>query len=183
MASTSVPTYSSVTADSHAHSPRRERLSQSKKHALHATQPTESEKISGEQQPLDAEGANTNDRPPISQEAVPDPFVDTNAYFEWMNAIKFGHVNPAMLDCYPVRGAKQRHERRSSTDTSMPDYVSNQGYPLASGIDVLALKDDSVSHKAEPKVPSNSPVSNKLLQNEQEGNCPRYLTHRYSIAY
>lgn len=117
-----------------------------------------------------------------------DPFVEANAYFEWLSGIGMGLNGDASLNVNSHRAS--RAGRKSSTDTSMPDYVSaTQTPPLVEQITAsFAGKNDDEADMAHMKVPTNTPTTCGLDTTQAEG-ASRYSTtlaiidnHRYTIS-
>ncbi|TQW00929.1 nadh dehydrogenase -like protein [Cordyceps javanica] len=107
----------------------------------------------------------------LSNTVASDPFVEANAYFEWLSGIGMGLnsdtsatvVNP------PTAG---RANRKTSTDTSMPDYVSSTDTPpmIKSGHDDdFGKKINGDGDSIHMKVPTNTPTACELNITEAEG--------------
>lgn len=101
--------------------------------------------------------------------ATADPFVEANAYFEWLSGIGMGLNGDASLNINSHMVS--RAARKSSTDTSMPDYVSaNQTPPLGEQITAsFASKIDDEADMAHMKVPTNTPTTCGLDTTQAEG--------------
>jgi hypothetical protein len=153
-------------AESHAHSPRG-RYGSGK--SLPSTGQTENSlrarllPSSQQQKQLSATSTQENPNPSTPVPMGADPFIEANAYFEWLNGMGMGLNN----DILPTRGSRQttRNDRKSSTDVSMPDYLPSDQVIQLNG-DSFDLKHDEDSSTIHMKVPTNTPTacSNELVE-------------------
>ena len=157
--------------ESHAHSPRG-RYASGK--SLPSTGQTENgfrarllpQKSTQQQKQLSASTVQENPNPSTPVIMGADPFIEANAYFEWLSGMGMNLTN----DILSARGGRHavRNDRKSSTDVSMPDYLpSDQVIQLDE--DPFDLKHDEDSSTVHMKVPTNTPTAcgNELV--EQEG--------------
>lgn len=102
---------------------------------------------------------------------VSDPFVEANAYFEWLSGIGMGLNGDTSSTVNPH--AASRVPQKSSTDTSMPDYASASQTPptTETGQDRFAAKISSEGDSTHMKVPTNTPTTCDLNITETEGMC------------
>lgn len=153
----------SLTTDSyglHAHSPRRRaRQSDSSGYTMPIFQNTNATKASL----VSSDGANLG----ISTELSGEPLPGIDNRFDWL-----GHMNTrggAAEIGKNARDAAARNGRKSSTDTSMPDYVSfsghnsNQSDNVFSSFPIHEDDDASMGSMATVQAPVNTPTSGQSL--------------------
>lgn len=100
-----------------------------------------------------------------------DPFVEANAYFEWLSGIGMGLTGDTNSTLNP--NVAVRRNQKSSTDTSMPDYISSDQTPLLVGTeqDGFAVRGSGEGDNTHMKVPTNTPTTCDLNITETEGMC------------
>ncbi|KAJ6785421.1 hypothetical protein PWT90_06648 [Aphanocladium album] len=170
-ASTSLPTRQLDGGRSHAHSPRPRNSSG------HACISLAAEGLPGARNPqalryreeLKAPSFSFLDSLPSSSTVAPDPFVESHVYLEWLNGIDAGLDSGPHSTMDPH--ATSRALRKSSTDISMPDYVSwTQTPPLReSQHEDSAAMISSESDATHMKVPTNTPTACNLSATGTEG--------------
>lgn len=103
--------------------------------------------------------------PSIGQSGA-DPFVEANAYFEWLSGIGMGLSTEAN-----VTQKITREGRKSSTDTSMPDYVSaTQTPPLVENAQGNPPEQhDEDADLAHSQVPTNTPTTGDRIASHPGG--------------
>lgn len=173
-ASASLPTRQANMDRSHAHSPRPRNAS------AHATLSL-TETISSLGHPEAAKHGEQSkasaypylDLLPSSNTVASDPFVEANAYFEWLNGIGLG-LNGSNSSLNPPDA--DRSVRKSNTDTSMPDYTSSNEASLlpGDGQNAFAAKVSSDTDATHMKVPSNTPTTGNPSTTEPESTCLYY---------
>lgn len=98
-----------------------------------------------------------------------DPFVEANAYFEWLSGIGMGLTNDTSL---PMNSnAAVRRKQKSNTDISMPDYISSDQTPSLVGTEqeCFAAEGNGEGDSTHMKVPTNTPTTCDLDITEIEG--------------
>lgn len=96
-----------------------------------------------------------------------DPFIEANAYFEWLSGMGMG-VSADTGTGHASRPAI-RDGRKSSTDISMPDYLPSDQLIQLDG-DPFELKHDENTSITQLKVPTNTPTPCDNVSAEQRGN-------------
>ncbi|OAA59933.1 hypothetical protein ISF_05944 [Cordyceps fumosorosea ARSEF 2679] len=169
-ASALLPTKHSDSSGSHAHSPRPRSSMVPAKSSLTevASDPAllHPGKYTAEPKPLTF---SDSDALSSSNLAAADPFVEANAYFEWLSGIGMG-LNSDPSSSVNTEAAS-RVNRKSSTDASMPDYVSCVETPAAAENrrDSFAPKINSEGDSSHMKVPTNTPTTCDINITEAEG--------------
>ncbi|KAJ3484820.1 hypothetical protein NLG97_g6963 [Lecanicillium saksenae] len=163
-ASTSLPTRQFDAGRSHAHSPRPRNSSGQGGKSLAAGGISDAgylQPVRHREEPK-ASSFPFLDSLPSSVTAAPDPFVDSNVYFEWINGIDTGLSGGTHSTTNAL--AASRVLRKSSTDISMPDYVSwTQTPPLLENQQEDSAARISSDHDAtHMKVPTNTPTACNL---------------------
>ncbi|KAK0625478.1 hypothetical protein B0T17DRAFT_492555 [Bombardia bombarda] len=163
---TSVPTYHPDDgAESHTHSPRRRSMLLRNSKSQGFSAPAMSNTLF---QPQAASGYVGNQAIPMSylprgavgsgsSLAFPDPFTESAAYMDWVNTITPGQSSDGFGAKSPWPANLRTMSKQSSTDTSMPDYVSSHGsdtMQLSGG----SNEDDPMSIKAPTNTPTAGPT-------------------------
>ena len=183
-ASMPVPSLPSEDVDSHAHSPRRRTggLSSSGPSAYHMTM------MQGAMNNTTGRDARHHSQPAggllsVGNNNSPDPFSDSNAYFEWLGGMGMGiGLGESAGISGQSAGSQQRPRRKTSTDVSMPDYSSSSSHntqmPVITEQQFVVSnarhEDDSVI--APWKVPTNTPTTSAHINCETEGVFPQALS-------
>lgn len=168
-ASATTSSYVSHDIESHAHSPRRKKTSQQYSHSRFAAP----EQLAG--QTVAAKSLQKQLAPTLaslSKGLNSDPFIDRNAYLGSLNSAKMGQATTIAAADIPIRLNNTRQGRQSSTDTSMPDYVSAHGYNTNSESEPGVSTDAELDGEAERNkmtVPTNTPISQQHVHFEPEG--------------
>ncbi|OAQ97816.1 hypothetical protein LLEC1_03906 [Akanthomyces lecanii] len=176
--STSQPTRQSDSGRSHAHSPRpRNSVAHTTVSLTEAVPGTVPPQVSKYRDSLKPPAFSYLDSQPSPNLITSDPFVEANAYFEWLSGIGMGLTADANPTLNPDTAV--RRNQKSSTDTSMPDYVSSGQTPphVAVGQDASAVGLSGEGDSTHMKVPANTPTTCDLSIAEPEGSCllPRAL--------
>lgn len=161
----SVPSYPSDDADSHAHSPRRR--SSGLQHMASAYPMPAIQGAMGN--PATNSNARRATHPSCGilsslNNNQSDPFGDVNAYFEWLSSMGMGMADANTRDEAQQNPGLSRSARRTSTDISMPDYVSlNSGgqaaVPPEQSVSLSSFRQDEDSQCGSLKVPTNTPTT------------------------
>ncbi|EGX96183.1 hypothetical protein CCM_00838 [Cordyceps militaris CM01] len=161
-ASTTLPDKQLGSSRSHAHSPRPRN-----NFTMHANVSLAGGAIAGTG-PFQAAKYKEVSKPPTfsysdallsTNTPASDPFVEANAYFEWLSGIGMG-LNGETNSTPGLQAATHDHHK-SSTDTSMPDYVSSTGLPSNTdgGTDSYAVRMSNEGDSKHLKVPTNTPTT------------------------
>lgn len=130
-----------------------------------------------------ATGVDFKESLPTTTAANIDPFVEANAYFEWLSGIGMGMDTETNTGEAANPSLSNRLGRKSSTDTSMPDYLSStQTPPLIDNLDGHTDRLDEDADGAHMKVPTNTPTTRGFSGAETGGMCPYILRFKLTTS-
>ncbi|KFA53751.1 hypothetical protein S40293_01699 [Stachybotrys chartarum IBT 40293] len=170
-----VPTQRSGDAELHAHSPRRRGSGIQGIPSGYPIQPLQgmmtSNPIKSNTQPS---GLANNNRATQLAKDGPDPFGEANAYFDWLGGIGMGMgLTEASSSTGRLPGLHSHAGRKSSTDISMPDYVSSaNGGSNHFDNEQQQFMPDFLKHDSnigQWKAPNSTPATTTFRRHENEG--------------
>lgn len=167
-----VPTLQADDSESHAHSPQRRGSGSRKVTHTPNSFPVEATN------PVFAAGGRRVTYPVCGPISYPgqggfDPFGDAGSYFEWLKAMGMGmNTGNDQYDNMARCTVAPKSTRRTSTDISMPDYVSTKSSSQCAeqrpGIG--AFPQDDGNEAEQLKVPTNTPTTIVDSGNQRDGS-------------
>ncbi|CAM1511990.1 Fc.00g095030.m01.CDS01 [Cosmosporella sp. VM-42] len=181
-----VPAYPSDDVESHAHSPRR-RTSGIQDSSAGYPGPaiqgimSNTSTGSGTKRPKQTSQPNMGGASVYSN---PDPFGDSNAYFDWLDNMGTGVDDIDMTG--QASTSALRKARKTDTDISMPDYVSStqngqMAFPLDGQFPLTNFQPEEESYIGHMKVPTNTPTTRSQRLCESTGVPYPVISHNGSI--
>jgi len=153
-------------SDSHSHSPRRRALMRSSG-SQGAGMPCSSTQFNAafmQTLPILQRSAMS------SGSSYPDPITEPAAYKEWLTSLGLANVHVPPIDA-SVLWPRNSHASRqqTSTDTSMPDYLSAESQTISIDPMQMAANLDDDADSQVPTVPSNTPIVAPDLTSHSSG--------------
>ncbi|KAF7561416.1 hypothetical protein G7046_g2725 [Stylonectria norvegica] len=159
-ASMPVPTQQSQDLESHAHSPRRRDNGVAGASSGYSA-PVIQGIMSNSSTSSPTKGPMLS-MPLGAGHVGPDPFGNSNAYFEWLSTMGMGMGMNDAANAGQTSSSGMRNTRRTSTDVSMPDYPSQAGQFALSGdghVTLPTFQPEDAFCGGHMKVPTNTPIT------------------------